>query len=88
MARPLWHWTALPIDTSRHKAIALLVYLAMTGERHRREALATLFWPEYEQSKAYAYLRRTLWEIKGALGEGWLDADRETVGLERGTESG
>lgn len=69
------------VDTSRHKAIALLVYLAVTGERHRRDALATLFWPEYEQSKAYAYLRRTLWEIKEALGDGWLDADRETVGL-------
>lgn len=75
-----------PVDTSRHKAIALLVYLAVTGERQRREALATLLWPDYEQSKAYAYLRRTLWEIKEMLGEGWLDADRETVGWVTGTE--
>ena len=75
-----------PVDTSRHKAIALLVYLAVTGERPRREALATLLWPDYEQSKAYAYLRRTLWEIKEMLGEGWLTVDRETVGVADGSE--
>lgn len=69
------------VDTSRNKAIALLVYLAVNGQRCRREALAGLFWPDYEQSKAYAYLRRTLWEIKEMLGEGWLEVDRETVGL-------
>jgi predicted ATPase/DNA-binding SARP family transcriptional activator len=69
------------VDTSRNKAIALLVYLAVNGQRCRREALAGLFWPEYEQSKAYAYLRRTLWELKEMLGDGWLEAERETVGL-------
>ncbi len=74
------------VDTSRNKAIALLVYLAVDGQRCRREALAGLFWPEYEQSKAYAYLRRTLWEIKEMLGEGWLEVDRETVGLAGGVD--
>ncbi len=69
------------VDTSRNKAIALLVYLAVNGQRCRREALAGLFWPDYEQPKAYAYLRRTLWEIKEMVGEGWLEVDRETVGL-------
>lgn len=69
------------VDTSRNKAIALLVYLAVNGQRCRREALAGLFWPDYEQSKAYAYLRRTLWELKEMLGEGWLEAGRETVAL-------
>jgi predicted ATPase/DNA-binding SARP family transcriptional activator len=61
--------------------VALLAYLAVTGKPHSRESLATLFWPEQESAKAYAYLRRTLWEVNQALGEGWLDADRETVGL-------
>ena len=73
-------------DTSRNKAIALLVYLAVTGQRVRRDALAALFWPDHEQSKAYAYLRRTLWEIKEMLGEGWVEAERETVGLARGVD--
>jgi DNA-binding SARP family transcriptional activator len=67
------------LTTSRHKALALLVYLAFKKESCRREELAALFWPEYEQASAYAYLRRTLWEIKTMLGDGWLRADREEV---------
>jgi predicted ATPase/DNA-binding SARP family transcriptional activator len=69
------------IETDRRKAVALLVYLALTGQPHSREALATLFWPDHEPAKAFAYLRRTLWEINQALGEGWLDADREAIGI-------
>jgi DNA-binding SARP family transcriptional activator/predicted ATPase len=69
------------VDIDRRKAIALLAYLATTKERHRRDALAALFWPEYDRSRAYAYLRRSIWEINNALGEGWLDADREAVAL-------
>ena len=55
------------VEIKRRKAIALLVYLAIEGRRESREFLSGLFWPEYEQSKAYAYLRRTLWEIKKIL---------------------
>jgi len=70
-----------PLQTSRHKALALLVYLALNRDRQSREALSTFLWPEYSQEKAYAYLRRTLWEIRNLLGDGWLDADRGEVGL-------
>ncbi|MBN1667447.1 MAG: hypothetical protein JW862_10170, partial [Anaerolineales bacterium] len=70
-----------PLETSRHKALALLVYLAMRPVKQSREALSALLWPDYQQEKAYAYLRRTLWELKSLLGEGWLEADRETIGL-------
>ncbi len=49
-----------PLQTSRHKALALLVYLAMCPGKQSREALSALLWPDYEQEKAYAYLRRTL----------------------------
>ena len=70
------------LTTSRHKALALLVYLAIRKESCRREELAALFWPEFEQASAYAYFRRTLWEIKTMLGEGWLKADREEVGID------
>lgn len=70
-----------PLRTSRHKALALLVYLAMQTEKQKREVLAAFLWPEYGQKKAYAYLRRTIWELHSLLGEGWLDADREKLGL-------
>lgn len=70
-----------PLTTDRRKALALLAYLAVTGQAHTREKLAALFWPEQESAKAFAYLRRTLWEINQMLGEGWVEADRETVEL-------
>jgi len=69
------------VNLPRRKATALLTYLAVTTERQRRDALAVFFWPDTEQARAYAYLRNTIWEINRTLGEGWLVADRETVGL-------
>ena len=69
------------VEIKRRKAVALLVYLAVEGRSHSREFLSGLFWPEYEQSKAYAYLRRTIWEIKDVLGGSWLDVSREWVGI-------
>lgn len=76
-----------PVQTSRHKALALLVYLAMLRDEKKRlgkqsrEALSALFWSDYRQEKAFAYLRRTLWEANTILGEGWLEADRAEIGL-------
>jgi predicted ATPase/DNA-binding SARP family transcriptional activator len=75
-----------PIEIGRRKAVALLVYLALSGRSHSRDALATLFWPEHDQSRARAGLRRALAALKKALGEGWLDVDWETVGLNRDAE--
>ncbi|MCA9957894.1 MAG: tetratricopeptide repeat protein [Anaerolineales bacterium] len=69
------------VATDRRKAVALLAYLAVTGTSHSRETLAALFWPEADQTRAFAYLRRTLWEINQMLGEGWLEAERSSVAL-------
>jgi hypothetical protein len=41
-----------PVETDRRKALALLAYLAVTKQSHSREALAALFWPDYDQSRA------------------------------------
>ena len=65
----------------RHKALALLVYLAVTGQPHRRDALAALLWPDHDQAHARAALRRTLFSLNTALATDALDADRETIGL-------
>ncbi len=48
--------------------------------------LSAFLWPEYGQEKAYAYLRRTLWEIHNLLGEGWLEASREEIGFNPGAD--
>ena len=68
-----------PMDT--RKAMALLAYLAATGQSHSRDTLATLLWPDYEQSQARANLRRTLSTLSKAIGKDSLEIDRETIGL-------
>ncbi|MBI3359590.1 MAG: AAA family ATPase [Chloroflexi bacterium] len=76
----------VPIEVDTRKATALLVYLAVTGESHSREALAALFWPDYDESHARAALRRTLSALNKALGGAWLNVEREAVGLNRGPD--
>jgi hypothetical protein len=73
-----------PLDLHYRKNMALIAYLATTGQRHTREALITLLWPDVEPSRARANLRRDLSMLRKALGGAWLVADRETVELERG----
>jgi predicted ATPase/DNA-binding SARP family transcriptional activator len=70
-----------PAHISRRKAVALLAYLAVTKQSHSRDSLATLLWPEYDQSRARTDLRRTLSVLNRTLGEEWIIADRETAGL-------
>lgn len=70
-----------PISVDTRKAIALLAYLAVTQETHTRDALAFLLYPEYDQGRARAALRRTLSALKRGIGDGWLDSDRDTVAL-------
>jgi predicted ATPase/DNA-binding SARP family transcriptional activator len=73
--------TLVQVDT--RKAIALAAYLAVTGEVHSREALAAFLWPDYDQERGYANLRRTLWSLNNGIGEEWLDVDRDSVSLRR-----
>ncbi|MBE7468876.1 MAG: hypothetical protein DPW09_07320 [Anaerolineae bacterium] len=74
-----------PVEINRRKVVALLVYLAVTGETHTRDALATLFWPDNDQTQARAALRRALSVLNQHLGD-WLEIDREMVGLKPGAE--
>ncbi|QIN83830.1 AAA family ATPase [Rubrobacter tropicus] len=73
----------LPVEVDTRKATALVAYLAVSGRRHTRDALAGLLWPEYNQARSRAALRRTLSSLKGARSEGWLLVDREGVDLAR-----
>ncbi|MEJ2735539.1 MAG: BTAD domain-containing putative transcriptional regulator [Anaerolineae bacterium] len=74
-----------PVELDTRKTVALVAYLAMTGQRpgeetHTREALATLLWPEVEPQRARANLRRSLSVLKKGIGGECLVADRETIG--------
>lgn len=75
---------AKPVDIKRRKALAMLVYLAVSSQPHSRDTLATLFYPDHSQSRARAYLRRDLAVLNTSLAGGWLETDRETVELKRG----
>ncbi|NIM92227.1 MAG: alpha/beta fold hydrolase [Anaerolineales bacterium] len=56
------------IDISLRKALALLAYLTITEGEYSRDYLATLLWPESDQSNARASLRRTLYRINKSAG--------------------
>jgi predicted ATPase/DNA-binding SARP family transcriptional activator len=70
------------ISFNRRKSLALMAYLSMERDQHRRESLSSLLWPDTDQSNAFKNLRQVLWEIQQILGDGWLVADRETVCLD------
>src|SRR5262245_22448978 len=72
-----------PLVLDRRKALALLIYLALTPQSQRRDTLATLFWPDYDQATARGNLRRTLSLLHQALAQTWLEMDRENVALRR-----
>lgn len=63
------------------KALALLIYLAVTRQPHSRDTLAELFWPESDQQTARASLRRTLYQLTQSIDRALFDAEQETVRL-------
>lgn len=71
------------IETDTRKALALLAYLAVSEQPQRRATLAALLWPEAEEAKARGALRRTLSVLRTALKGRWLDAEGETIDLDR-----
>ena len=73
----------VPVHVDTRKATALLAYLAVTGERHSRDVLATLLWQESDQSRARGALRRTLSALNKALDGDGLRVERDSVMLER-----
>src|SRR5712692_1090149 len=51
------------------KALALLIYLAVEGGAQTREKLTALFWPESDETRSKAALRRTLVYLRETLQE-------------------
>lgn len=58
------------------KRLALLAYLAVATPRrfHRRDALLGMFWPELDTAHARAALRRSLYFLRQALGDGVIES--------------
>lgn len=62
---------AAPAFLSNTKRVALLAYLAAAQPygSHTRDKVATLFWPEQDQTSARENLRRALHKIRDELGK-------------------
>ncbi len=71
-----------PVTFDTRKAVALLAYLAVTGQPQQRDTLAALLWPDADQSHARGALRRTLSVLHVSLGRTpLLRIEREQVAL-------
>lgn len=69
------------VELDVRKGIALLAYLAVTGDKQSRGSLISLLWPESSESRGRHVLRNTLYVLKKELPGEWIDADRESIGL-------
>ncbi|HMQ34547.1 MAG TPA: BTAD domain-containing putative transcriptional regulator, partial [Chloroflexaceae bacterium] len=73
-----------PVELGLRRALALLVYLAVSRQPQSRDTLATLLWPDSDQREARANLRRTLHRLGQAIGDDLLATSAETVGVAPG----
>ncbi len=72
-------------DLGTRKAEALLLYLAVEGGDHRRNAVAALLWPESSEIHARTSLRVALSALRRNLGA-YLDIDREKLAIRPDSE--
>jgi DNA-binding SARP family transcriptional activator len=68
-----------PLELNLRKALALLVYLAVSRQGHSRDALATLLWPESDGREGRARLRRTLHRLNQLVGQEVLDTSLDAI---------
>lgn len=76
------------IDITRRKSLALLAYLAVTGQPQSRDMLATLLWPEADQSRSRAALRNAIWALNQTAVSTWLATRGELVEIRPPSDSG
>src|SRR5262245_25505836 len=70
-----------PIELNLRKALALLVYLAVSGQGRSGDAPAPLLGPESDAREGRARLRRTLHRLNEALGDDVLHAGSDVIRL-------
>ncbi|MFN2104085.1 MAG: hypothetical protein ACK2UJ_04375, partial [Candidatus Promineifilaceae bacterium] len=72
----------IQVSPDTRKATALLARLVMAGERLPRDLLAAFFWPESNEKRAKAALRRTLSDLKATVGgDEALMISRDALGV-------
>ncbi len=81
MGSPIFEIDSAPVEVSSRKPAALLAHLAVGGQPVSRDSLATMFWPDQDQSRARAYLRNALYMLTQAGFAPWMDVGRESVSM-------
>jgi predicted ATPase/DNA-binding SARP family transcriptional activator len=70
-----------PVALRRTKALALLAYLAVTGQPQERSTLLNLLWPEFDEASARNNLRRELSLLRNLLGDAVLTTGRQQISV-------
>jgi predicted ATPase/DNA-binding SARP family transcriptional activator len=71
----------VPQKITTHRVIPLLAYLAINGHGQTRETLANLLWSDSNLPHALASLRTTLWRLKLAGLEDWINLEQDEISL-------
>jgi DNA-binding SARP family transcriptional activator len=74
------------VEFGTRKAVALLAYLAVTGQPQSRETLTVMLWPEYDQASASQALRQTLYTARRHLGKDLLPGIGKKIMLDDSSE--
>jgi len=82
LGAPRIEYEGRPVAPDTRKAVALIAYLAMSEGKHTRDKLAALLWPEYDQTRSRAALRRTLSALKKAVSGYALLIERESLAFD------
>lgn len=82
---PLVEKAGRAVEFETRKAIAILAYLELEGGTQPRDRLAAMLWPDADDERARASLRRTLSPLRTELGDEVLVAD--TVSVRLGTDA-
>jgi DNA-binding SARP family transcriptional activator len=82
LGAPVVEVEGAPLEVDTRKGTALLVYLAVSAHERRRDTLATLLWPDYDEAHARAALRRTLSALNKGLHGAGLIIGRTTVAFD------
>lgn len=78
----------VPIEIPARKAQSLLAYLVIEqGIQHRREKLAGMLWPDYDESSSRSKLRFALWQLRSALGDQYFLADKISLAFNNEADS-
>ena len=72
-----------PLVLDTRKAIAVLVYLAVTADVQARDRLAAMFWPDADPERSRGALRRTLSALRTSAAGAWLETQGQRIGLRR-----